>query len=217
MKNVITPMSQIIDPSKCNNFCFSCLSNNDEVNMFERKHFVNEYVFLKKAKCKFFMCTNCEPDYIKMYGNNFCPWCPHTLEKIGYFSTQPELSIGDFEESPIFFFEDYDILREHPIIKRVNPNCLAVFQDMTKLQLIGFFIFSMWFAFTVMLPLFFVLYVCVLFRITSKFICQFISVAITVYLNYLILFLVFNVIEFVTSNVRNMLKVFIFGNHLMCY
>lgn len=203
-------------------FCFACLCNDDDgVSLSEHKHVVCKYLFFRTIKCKFSMCAECKTVYTQKYGDNFCPWCPSTLKAIEHFPTHAEVQIDDFEELPINFYGDSgficDVIGEHPIIKRINPHSLMVFQGMTKPQLIVYFFFSIWFAYTVMLPAFIVLFFCFLVGIKNKFFCKFAPVTITLYLNYLLSFLILRVAECLTTSVGNITKFFIFGTHLLCH
>jgi hypothetical protein len=92
-------------------------------------------------------------------------------------------------EMPVNFYGDdgfiSDMISEMPIIRMFdNKIC---FEGIGRFDLICYFFFSLWFAYAIMLPTLLVLYLCVVFEMTNKYVGHFLVIFIVMGINLFLL------------------------------
>lgn len=169
--------------------CIICTCDTSEVKLKKCFHIVNNYIFFTKAKCYYLMCDECNEQCEQFYGDNYCPLCRNNHKINRTNNTIIHQFVSFSNESPINMNGNsgfiVDILQENMIIKLFSNKIM--FECMTKLELICYFFFTIWFAYTVMLPTFFMLFICLFFGMVNKYIAHTFTIITVVVLNYFLI------------------------------
>lgn len=158
--------------------CIVCTCDENEVKLKQHFHYENNYVFFRTKKHGFYMCDNCVGYCEQHYGKNYCPFCRNKkLLPLSTSNTNTNIYLTD---TVVSYGPEADfitsVLSQNIFIKKISDNILAdneYFRELTKIRLLFHIMFSMWFAYFIMLPSCCTLFFCVITNIKNKFIVQF--------------------------------------------
>lgn len=196
--------------------CVICTCDTSEVKLKKCFHVINHYLFFTKNKCHYLICGECKEECNKNYGDNYCPLC-RNKQKINHPNNQTIVQQFDIFENelPINIYGDSgfvaDMLQENPLISSFHNK--ITFDGMTKVGLICYFFFSLWFAYSVMLPSLFVLYSFLIFGIENKYIAHIFTIGAIATINYFLIQCMLTLFVAVLCSFKDLL----FGHFLGCY